>query len=132
MAVTDTLNMAQLLSDSYYFSRRLADEVARAERSGTRFSVVILRSEPRGGQLSEIACVESLPTVLSNVRDTDTVCRINHDSIAVLLIDADGEGSRVAALRLMDRMGADISRWSVSILEYPERASTLAELALAA
>lgn len=124
--------MAQLLSDSYYFSRRLADEVARAERSGTRFSVVILRSEPRGGQLSEIACVESLPTVLSNVRDTDTVCRINHDSIAVLLIDADGEGSRVAALRLMDRMGADISRWSVSILEYPERASTLAELALAA
>jgi len=70
--------------------------------------------------------------VLSNVRDTDTVCRINHDSIAVLLIDADGEGSRVAALRLMDRMGADISRWSVSILEYPERASTLAELALAA
>ena len=132
MAVTDTLNMAQVLSDSYYFSRRLADEVARAERSGTRFSVVILRSEPRGGQLSEIACVESLPTVLSNVRDTDTVCRINHDSIAVLLIDADGEGSRVAALRLMDRMGADISRWSVSILEYPERASTLAELALAA
>jgi len=131
-AQSDNPIMGQMLLDVSYFSKRVTEEVARARRSGTQFSVVIFRSQPRGDELPEMACVEALPAVLANVRDTDTVCRISHDSIAVLLIDSDGEGSRKAALRLMDRMGADLSRWSVSILEYPACTSILDDLGLAA
>ena len=124
--------MAQILSDLYYFSRRVTDETARARRSGTCFSIALLKSQPVGDQLPETACVEAIPTVLDNVRDTDTVARINADTIAVLFIDADGEGSRRAALRLLERLGDDLGCWSVSVLDYPQRAANLLELGLVA
>ena len=97
--------MGQILSDFYYFSRRVQEEIARAKRGNARFGVVIFTSEPPDSELPEIACVRGLPAILSGVRETDTVCRIGRDSIAVLLADSDGEGSRTASLRLLERMG---------------------------
>jgi GGDEF domain-containing protein len=124
--------VTQILSDLYYFTRRVTDEAARSRRSGTNFSIALLKSQPIGDQLPEAACVEAIPTVLENVRDTDTVARMNADTIAVLFIDADGEGSRKAALRLLERLGDDLGCWSVSVLDYPQRSAQLAELGLVA
>lgn len=125
--------MGKVLAEASYFSRRVADEVARSRRSGAEFSIVVFTSKPDAGELPEIACVRSLPRILQSVRDTDAVCRIADDSIAVLLIDSGGEGSRTAALRLLSQMGEGSARnWSVNVLEYPERESLLLDLGIVA
>ncbi len=50
----------------------------------------------------------------------------------MLLIDVDGEGSRKASLRLLERIGDEAGRWSIRILEYPDQARVLAALGLVA
>ncbi len=124
--------MGQLLKTSDYFSQRVLDEIARAKRSGTEFSIVIFKSQPGEDELPEVACVRGLPSILTGVRDTDSVCRIGNDTIAVLLIDANGQGSRTAAVRLIERMGDAAGRWSVKVLEFPDRESVLVDLGLTA
>jgi hypothetical protein len=124
--------VGQILSDFGYFSRRVHEEIARARRSGTRFSIAIFTSQPADGELPEFACVQGLPAILGGVRETDTVCRIGRDSIGVLLIDADGDGSRKASLRLLERIGGEVSRWSIRVLEYPEQEGVLTDIGLVA
>jgi len=124
--------VGQILSDARYFTRRVGEEAARCERSGTRFSIAVFTSQPGDGELPEIACVLSLPALLASVRETDTVCRVDDDSIAVLLIDADGEGSRKAALRLLERIQAQAGHWQVRVFEYPERELILVDVGLVA
>jgi hypothetical protein len=128
----DTQDVSQILSDLTYFSRRVTEETARAKRTGGQFSVVLFRSQPSQDELPEIACVRGLPTITANVRDYDIVSRINRDTIAVLLIDTGDEGSRRAALRLLDRLGDSVNRWQVSFLDYPGRQHILEELGIAA
>lgn len=124
--------MGQLLKTSEYFQQRVLDEIARSKRSGTDFSIVVFKSQPLDDELPEVACVRGLPAILTGVRDTDSVCRIGNDTIAVLLIDATGEGSRKAAVRLIERMGNEAGRWAVKVLEFPDRESVLVDLGLAA
>ena len=124
--------MGQILSDFYYFSRRVQEEIARSKRGNTRFGIVVLTSVPADAELPEIACVRNLPTILAGVRETDCVSRIGRDTIAILLTDADGDGARSASLRLFERIGGDASRWSVRVLEWPDHESILIDLGIAA
>jgi hypothetical protein len=124
--------MSQVLMDLAYFERRLSEEVARARRRENVFSVVVFTSEPEDGELPDVACARGSNTILTGVRETDSVCRISDDSLAVLLIDADGEGSRSAALRLLERLGEDLGRWRVRVLDYPTFPHIFHELVLAA
>jgi hypothetical protein len=128
----DTAYVAQILSDLYYFTRRVQEEMARARRSGTRFSIAVFTAQPASDELPEMACVRGLPAVLTGIRETDTVCRIGLDTIVVLLVDANGDGSRRASLRLLQRLGGDAARWHVRVLEYPEQESILLDLGLSA
>ena len=122
--------MGQVLSDLQYFSRRVHEEMARARRRSGRFSIAVFTSRPADGELPEMACVRGLPAILTGVRETDSVTRIDTDTIVVLLIDSMGEGSRRASIRLLHRLGTDASRWHVRVLEYPEHESILVEAGL--
>jgi hypothetical protein len=124
--------MGQLLTDVNYFSRRVKEEIARSRRSGTRFSLAVFTSHPLDGEPPEITCMQGLPAILNGVRETDVVSRISRDTVAVLLIDADGTGARKAAFRLLEHIGDDVGRWQVSLLDYPARESTMRELGLVA
>lgn len=128
----DTLRMGQMLSELDYFSRRLQEEIARAKRGHSQFSIVVFTSQPPDAELPEIACVRGLPAILTGVRETDCVTRASRDTIAVLLIDSDGEGSRAASLRLLERIGDAAARWTIRVLEYPEQESVLYDLGLVA
>lgn len=118
--------------DLAYFERRLSEEIARARRRDNLFSVVVFTSEPEEGELPDVACARGSTAILTGVRETDSVCRISDDSLAVLLVDADGEGSRGAALRLLERLGSDLGRWRVRVLDYPTFPRIFDELGLAA
>jgi hypothetical protein len=124
--------VGQILSENEYFTRRMSEEIARSKRGRGRFSVVVLTSQPPEGELPEIACVRGLPAILTGVRETDCVTRTGRDTIAVMLIDSDGDESQTAAIRLLERMGDDAARWSVRVLQYPTHESALAELGLVA
>ena len=124
--------MGQILSELDYFTRRMGEEIARARRGRSEFSIVVLTSQPPDAELPEIACIRGLPSVLTGVRETDCVARIGRDTIAIMLIDSDGEGSRNAALRLLERIGDAASRWSIRVLEYPAQEALLVDLGLVA
>jgi hypothetical protein len=49
-----------------------------------------------------------------------------------MLIDADGEGSRTAALRLLDRISDAASFWDIRVLEYPAQEAVLFDMGLVA
>jgi PleD family two-component response regulator len=124
--------MGQILSELDYFARRLQDEIARVKRGHAQFSIVVFTADPPDGELPEIACIRGLPALLTGVRETDCVTRPGRDTIAVLLIDSDAEGSRTAAARLLERIGDAASRWSIRVLEYPAQESVINELGLVA
>jgi hypothetical protein len=124
--------VGQILSDADYFTRRLRDEIARVKRGKSHFSVVTFKSLPSEAELPEIACIRGLSAILTGVRETDCVTRIGLDTIAVLLMDAEGEGSKQASKRLLERIGDAASRWDVRVLDYPRQESVLHELGLVA
>jgi hypothetical protein len=121
-----------MLSELDYFSRRLGEEIGRLRRGNSSFRMVLFTSQPPDGEPPEVACVRGLPAVLTGVRDTDCVARIGTDTIAVILVDTDGEGSRKAALRLLEQIGDGAARWNIRVLDYPAIEPVLAELGLVA
>jgi hypothetical protein len=124
--------MGQLLSEPWYFAVRLREESARSRRSGSLFSVVVFTSLPGYGEHPEVTCVRRLPAILANVRDTDTVCRIADDRIAVLLIDATAEGSARAADRLLARLADEASRWDAGMIQAASCGALIDEIEAAA
>lgn len=128
----DILFVTILLLEPSYFRARVTQEVARAKRSGGVFALAVFTVVADYGEHPEVACVRALPSLLEDVRETDTVCRIGDDSIAILLIEADVPGSRAAASRLVAQLRRHASRWDVRIVEYPGDEDALADLGLVA
>jgi hypothetical protein len=124
--------MGQVLSEFTYFSRRLTEEMARARRGNSRFSIALFTSQPPDGELPEIACVRGLPLILAGLRETDCVTRLGRDTIAVMLIDSSGDASRKAALRLVKLLGDASACWAIRIVEYPQHERALMDLGLVA
>jgi hypothetical protein len=96
------------------------------------FAIAIFTSRPGDGEMPDVACVRALPALLADIRETDTVCRIGDDRIAVLLIDAEGEGSLAAAERLTGDLAGHASSWDTAVLQYPGRDDLLDEVGIAA
>ena len=124
--------MAALLLEPTHFRAHVAQEIARARRSGGRFSVALFTIVPDYGEHPELACVAALPSLLSDVRETDSVCRVADDCIAVLFIDTDGGGSDRAAQRLLAGLRLHAIRWDIEIVEYPQDAPLISELVVLA
>lgn len=91
--------------DARYFHDRLAAEVARAFRSESPLSVVLLDiTWPAAG--SSVPSEDRLPTITRAVagamkRSTDLVARLGEHRVAVLLPDTDQDGAASAAQRVL-------------------------------
>ena len=124
--------MGQVLSEAGYFYRRLGEERARLRRGNSSFSLVLFTSQPPDDEPPEIACIRGLPAVLAGVRETDCVARIERDTIAVMLVDTDGEGARKAALRLLECIGDGAARWNIRVFDRPAEEPRIEDLGLVA
>ena len=124
--------MATLLLEPAYFQARVRREIARAARGGGHFSVAVFTIISDYGEHPELACARAIPGLLNGVRDTDTVCRLRDDAIAVLLIDADGAGSAIAAERIVAGLRREADRWDVRIVEGAAADDLLADMSAAA
>ncbi len=122
--------MTTFLLEPSYFQERVKQEIARSKRSGVTFAVAVFTIVPDYGEHPEVACVRALPPLLEQVRETDSVCRISDDSIAVLLVDADASGSRTAASRLVAGLRQHANRWNMRIVEHREAPEIFADLGL--
>jgi pyridoxal biosynthesis lyase PdxS len=124
--------VASLLLDASQFRTRVAQEIARSKRSGVTFTVVTFTVVAEYGEHPALTCVRALPSLMEDVRGTDTVCRVEDDCIAALLIDAHVSGSAAAAERLVAGLREHADRWDTRIVEYPGNEDSLAELGLVA
>jgi diguanylate cyclase (GGDEF)-like protein len=95
------------------FHRALAEEIERAERTGSSFSLLMIdvdflkRVNDRFGHLAGDQVLKRLAEVLINqVRGIDTVARYGGEEFAVLLPETGNERALVVAERLRSRVAA--------------------------
>ncbi len=89
-----------------YFLSRLDEELARSERSGASFSLVLI--EPSLGQSERLHQALFL-TLERAFRTADLVGRLSDDVFAVLLVDSGRDGTKTVVDRLAAELGRNVS-----------------------
>jgi GGDEF domain-containing protein len=89
---------------SAYFHDVAAREIEKAKRHGRRLSIACLRME-RGASDKERAAIEEM--VLSSVRDTDTLSRLDRDEYFLLMPETGALGAHACRRRLLARAEGD-------------------------
>jgi diguanylate cyclase (GGDEF)-like protein len=115
---------------------RVAQELARARRSGQPFAAMLIDvdrfkeiNDTRGHAAGDATLVELANLLRAELREADTVARIGGDEFAVMLPATGAEGVRVTAERLAARAAVPIS---IGTAVYGIDGHTAAELARAA
>ncbi len=89
-----------------YFLSRLDEELARSERSGASFSLLLI--EPSLGQSERLHQALFL-TLETAFRTADLVGRLSDDVFAVLLVDSGRDGTKAVVERLAAELGSNVS-----------------------
>jgi len=94
-----------------YFDRRLDEEVARAQRYGTSFSVMLVDfdefkevNDTFGHAVGDRVLRRVADILLSEVRNIDLPARFGGDEYAVILPEVNWRGAMTVAQRLMHRV----------------------------
>jgi len=112
-----------------YFDRRLAEEVARARRYKTHFSLMLLDfdnfkavNDQYGHAVGDLVLRKAGDILLTEVRTMDIPARYGGDEFAVILPEADAEGAAIVAQRILRRVakeqiatGAESLSFSMSV-----------------
>ena len=122
-----------------YFDRRLAEEVARARRYSTSFSVMLLDfdnfknvNDTYGHAIGDEVLRRVAEIILTEVRTIDVPARYGGDEYAVILPEVNWRGAMVLANRIMyrvrrERVRAGDSHFSFSLsiglASFPEHAA---------
>lgn len=117
--------------DRAYLQARLREEIARAVRHGSRFSLVIFEEAPSGDGLHLGQKMEyGLQVLNGSVRDSDVVARVYDDTMAVLLIETTARDVHDALIRMRGRIARYAGTWHIVIYNYPEHAMYIEALPL--
>lgn len=94
-----------------YFDRRLSEEMARARRYGTSFSLMLLDfddfkeiNDSHGHSAGDHVLRTIAAIILAEVRTIDIPARYGGDEFAVILPEVDAEGARQLAQRIVNRV----------------------------
>lgn len=89
-----------------YFLLRLDEELARSERSGASFSLLLI--EPSLGKSERLHQALFL-TLEQAFRTADLIGRLSDDTFAVLLVDSGQDGTKTVVERLAAELGRNVS-----------------------
>lgn len=117
--------------DRAYLQARLREEISRAVRHGSQFSLVIFEEAPSGDGLHLRQKMEyGLQVLSSSVREGDVVARVYDDTMAVLLIETTTRDVQDALIRMRGRIARYAGTWHIAVYNYPEHASYIESLPL--
>jgi len=122
-----------------YFDRRLAEEVARARRYGTSFSLMLVDfddfkeiNDSYGHAVGDLVLRRVADIVLTEVRTIDIPARYGGDEFAIVLPEVNWRGAMTLAQRILHRVRRETVRsgdnlitstLSIGLASFPEHAS---------
>jgi diguanylate cyclase (GGDEF)-like protein len=108
LAQTDPLTG---LGNSRHFLARVAEEIARTERSGRPFTIVYidldnfkLVNDQHGHAAGDLALRVVAETLTASLREIDLIARLGGDEFAVLLLETDEPAARIACAKAQHRL----------------------------
>ncbi|MBM4356299.1 MAG: sensor domain-containing diguanylate cyclase, partial [Deltaproteobacteria bacterium] len=97
-----------------YFDRRLAEEVARARRYKSHFTLMLLDfddfkavNDRYGHAVGDLVLRRAADILLTEVRSMDIPCRYGGDEFSVILPEVDAAGATVLAQRILRRVAGE-------------------------
>lgn len=115
----DGLGMHQL----WYLERRLRDELARASRINSVFSLACwrLRLLP-GEKMSDELIQKAARLIAGRLRSYDIYARIDEERFAAILFDAEYEAASTVAFRIKSDLQVgvqSVGRWQAGVSTFP-------------
>jgi diguanylate cyclase (GGDEF)-like protein len=118
-----------------YLFERLTAEVARAKRSATPISVIMLDidsfksyNDKHGHLTGDVLLQTIAQTIRGALRQEDVVVRYGGDEFAVILTGADARSARITAERLRNAVKSVGMSISLGVVTYPQDALVAEEL----
>ena len=107
---------------------RLREEIARAQRHNTPFTLVQFESVPGDGLPMHQKMKYALEVVTTSVRTSDVVALAFEDTIVALLVQTDSTSAKDALQRIRSRVAQQSGTWRLSSYVYPDDAEAIEAL----
>ncbi len=115
----------------WVFRDRVLEEIARAERQERDLALVLLEPSHLIDEPTDEARLQAANVLRRSVRNGDFFAQYDDDHFVVMLPEADANGARTAANRLLSSLRAHEEhtlRWRASLVMYPKHGATPDEL----
>ena len=115
----------------WVFRDRVLEEIARAERQKRDLALVLLEPSDLTDEAADEARLQAANVLRRTVRNGDFFAQYDDDHFVVMLPEADANGARTAANRLLSslRVSEELSlRWRAALVTYPKHGATPDEL----
>ena len=113
------LGMHQL----WYLERRLKDELARASRVNSTFSLACWRLRLLPGEsMSDETVQKAAKVIAGRLRSYDVYARIDEERFVAILLDAEFEAANTVAFRIKGDLQVEIQtagRWQAGVSNFP-------------
>src|SRR6185295_5545976 len=109
-----------------YMQSRLREEIARARRHNTPFTLVQFESIPADGLPMHEKMKYALDVVSASVRTSDVVALAFDDTIVALLVQTDILNAKDALQRIRSRVAQHSGMWRLSAYVYPDDVEAIA------
>lgn len=102
------------------FQQRLREEIARSDRYGRHFVLLILEAIPASTGMPLPRKLDCGLTVVRNaLRTCDVVAAVYEDTIAALMVETDRAGATAAEIRIRHRLSAECPGWRIASYVHP-------------
>ncbi len=115
----------------WVFRDRVLEEIARAERQKRDLALVLLEPNHLIDEPTDEARLQAANVLRGTVRNGDFFAEYDNDHFVVMLPEADANGARIAANRLLSSLRAHEEhalRWRAALVMYPKHGATPDEL----
>lgn len=115
----------------WVFRDRVLEEIARAARQERDLALVLLEPGHLIDEPTDEARLQAANVLRRSVRNGDFFAQYDDDHFVVMLPEADANGARTAADRLLSNLRASEEhslRWRASLVMYPKHGATPDEL----
>jgi GGDEF domain-containing protein len=127
------LDDATGLYESWYFERRVHEEVQRSARYGHTFAVIFWEPRLLPGEVLEDEAITRIGTVIKDsLRQTDLAAQLERTRFAALLVECEQNTARTVAYRMKNSLSSRArggpATWRTGVAVFPDDGIDMATL----